>query len=117
MSTVIKEPTVVAEATPTQTGAYLIYFVAGLIDVLLFFRLIFKVTGANPGSGFVSLIYSLTQFLVLPFAGIFPRATTEGAVTTAIFEPSTLVAILVYGLLAWGLVQLLQVLSREKTTE
>ena len=98
----------------SQTVAYLIYFIFGVLEFLLLFRLIFKLLGANPTSGFVSLIYSITQLFVLPFNGIFPLSTTEGAVTTAILEPSTLVAVVVYAILAWGIIQLVAILSRRQ---
>ena len=96
----------------SKSVEYVIYFILGLIEILLAFRLVFKITGANPVSGFVSFIYALTQIFILPFIGIFRPATTQGVETTAIFEPATLVAMVVYAVLAWGAVQLLVILSR-----
>ncbi|HJY98408.1 MAG TPA: YggT family protein [Patescibacteria group bacterium] len=94
--------------------ARLIYFLFGVLEVLLVFRLIFKLAGASYGSVFVNFIYSLTGIFILPFAGIFRSATTEGIETTAVLEPATLVAILVYAALAWGIVALVGILSRER---
>lgn len=99
--------------SPSQTIMYLVYFFVGVLDILLAFRLILKLTGANPASGFVSFIYGITQLFILPFQGIFPTATTQGAVTTAVFEPATLVAMVVYAALGWGIVQLVAILSRQ----
>lgn len=99
------------KAEKSQTTGYIIYFLFGLIDVLLAFRLVFKLTGASPGSGFVNFIYSLTQIFIAPFAGIFHQATTTGIETTAVLEPATLVAIVVYAILAWGIIQLIAILS------
>lgn len=99
------------KAEKSQTAEYLIYFFFGVIDILLLFRLIFKLAGANPGSYFVNFIYSLTQIFILPFQGIFHRATTPGVETVGIFEPATLVAIIVYAVLAWGITQLVAILS------
>jgi hypothetical protein len=115
MQNIIKEEvTTVAQVSATdsgtQTAANIIYFVAGLFDVILLFRFLLKVTGANPASGFVSMIYSFSQFLVWPFQGIFSPSVTAGAEVRAIFEPATLVAMLVYGILAWGLVKLMAIL-------
>ncbi len=81
---------------------------------MLIFRLAFKLTGANPVSSFVSLIYSLTQIFIVPFAGIFHQATSPGVETTAVLEPSTLVAIVVYAVLAWGITQIVVILSGKK---
>lgn len=99
------------KATGSQTIGYIIYFLFGVIEILLIFRLVFKLMGANPVSSFVSTIYSLSQMLIMPFAGIFRQTTSQGVETTAIFEPSTLVAIIVYAVLAWGIAQLAVILS------
>ncbi len=101
------------EDTPVQTVMYLIYFLFGLLEVLLVFRFILRLTGANPATGFVRFIYGITGLFTAPFRGIFPSAVTEGAVTTAVFEPQTLVAIAVYVALAWGIVTLMGILSRQ----
>lgn len=99
------------KAESSQTIGYLIYFLFGTIEILLIFRLAFKLSGANPGSSFVNLIYSLTQIFIMPFAGIFRQATTAGVETTAILEPASIVAIIVYAVLAWGITQLVVILS------
>ncbi len=104
-------------ATGLQSAIYLIYFVFGIVDVILAMRFILKILGANPFSGFVTFIYNLSGILVAPFTGMFRTATTVGAETTSIFEPATLIAILIYGLLAWGIVKLTQLLSGKEVTE
>jgi len=114
---VIKKTKVTTGEDPagtSQTIGYIIYLLLGLVEALLIFRLIFKITGANPNSGFVNLIYSLSQILIAPFAGIFPQATTQGVTTTAILEPGALVAIVVYAVLAWGLTKIFAILSRRQ---
>ncbi len=113
--TVIK-PVKVA-ATTAQTWEYLTYFVLGMLEILLAFRLIFKIAGASQASYFIRMIYGITGFFILPFEGIFRRGFTQGVETTAVFEPSTLVAILVYAVLAWGIVTLVRVLSGERQEE
>lgn len=102
------------EASKSQTVEYIIYFFFGALEILLAFRLVLKLMGANPISGFVSFIYSLTQIFIVPFSGIFHLATSQGIETTAVFEPGTLVAIIVYAVLAWGIVMLIRIFSREK---
>lgn len=103
--------------TQTQTIANIIYFIAGLFEVALAFRFVLKITGANPSTGFVAGIYSFTQFLVMPFRGIFSSATTEGAEVRALFEPATLIAILVYAVLAWGIVRLIAIAGGHSSEE
>jgi hypothetical protein len=118
MKEIITEPIV---STPVKVGAtdketteYLIYYFFGFLEVLLAFRLILKIAGASLSSGFVRFIYGVTSILTMPFDGIFRRTYSQGAETTSILEPATLVAIFVYILLAWGIVRLLRISSGEQ---
>lgn len=112
------EPVVVTpvawKATNTQRTEYIIYFLLGALEILLAFRLVLKLTGASTASGFVRLIYSLSGIFILPFEGIFRRAVAQGIETAAVFEPATLVALIVYAVIAWGVVKLVRVLSGEQ---
>lgn len=99
-----------AGATNKETTEYLIYFFFGLLEILLTFRLILKITGANAASSFVRLVYGITGIFVLPFQGIFRQAYAS----TSVLEPSVIVAIFVYILLAWGIVKLLRISSGEQ---
>ena len=101
-------------ATSFKTVEYLIYFLFGVLEILLAFRFVLKLTGAGTTSAFVGLIYGLTGIFILPFEGIFRREFTQGMETTSVFEPSTLVALVVYVVVAWGIVKLLQILSGEQ---
>ncbi len=73
---------------------YIIYFIGGLIEMLLLFRLVFKLSGADSSSGFVSFIYAMTNFLVAPYANF-------------VFEPGTLIAMAVYAFLFWVIVKII----------
>ena len=101
-------------ATGTQTIEYLIYFFLGLLEVLLAFRLVLKLTGASLASAFVRIIYGLTGIFIMPFEGIFRRGFSQGIETTSVLEPSTVVAIIVYAVLAWGIVRLIRITSGER---
>jgi uncharacterized protein YggT (Ycf19 family) len=62
-------------------------------------RILFLLLGANPGSEFVSWIYSVSQPLVNPFEGIFNTpelASTQGTMT---LDVAALVAVAVYGII------------------
>lgn len=115
VSTTTKSVSVESETTVSQTIVYLVYFFFGVLEILLGFRFILMLTGANPGSAFVNLIYSITRIFILPFEGIFQKGVTQGGEITSVFEPSTLVAIIVYVVLAWGIVKLIRILSGENT--
>ena len=114
VNTTTKNTSVKSTASSSQTTEYLIYFLFGLLEILLAFRLVLKLTGASMASAFVGLIYGLTGIFIMPFEGIFRKGFAQGVETTAVFEPSTLVAIIVYAALAWGIVKLLSILSGEK---
>lgn len=85
-------------------GYQIIWYILGVIEILLGFRIALKAIGANPFSGFVSLIYSASDPLALPFAGILKSSTGSGAV----LEWSTIIAAIVYLIVAFGLANLLQ---------
>ncbi len=87
----------------------MVYWVLALLESLLAFRLLFKLLGANPGSPFVSFIYAVSQAFVMPFAGIFRSTATQGLETQAILEPATLIAMIVYALIAYGIVKLVEI--------
>jgi len=89
------------------TAKRVVYYILGILEVLLAFRLMFKLLGANPNSGFVSLIYSISQVFLVPFTAIFRSAAAQGIETKAFLEPSTIIAMIVYALIAWGIVKLI----------
>ncbi|MHB8064627.1 MAG: YggT family protein [Ruminiclostridium sp.] len=89
------------------TARRVVYYILGILEVLLAFRLVFKLLGAKPNSGFVSLIYSISQVLLIPFTAIFRSRATQGIETKAVLEPSTIIAMIVYALIAWGIVKLI----------
>lgn len=92
-------------------GGRIVYYILGLLEVLLGFRLVFKLLGANPGSGFVSFIYSISEVFLVPFNAIFRSAATQGIETEALLEPSTIIAMVVYALAAWGIVKLITIMT------
>jgi YggT family protein len=75
-----------------------IYLIFGLIEVLLLIRFVLKALGANAEAGFAQLIYGMTAPLVAPFAGLFG---TPQAASGATLELHTLIALVIYALVAW----------------
>ena len=80
-----------------------IWFVVGLINILLITRFILLLLGANNDAGFVTFIYNITAPFVAPFVGIFGEPTYG----QFMLEWSSLLAIAVYSLIAWGIVKLI----------
>lgn len=85
----------------------IVWYILGIIETLLAFRVILKILGANPFSGFTSLIYSITDPLTVPFRGILPSPATGNSV----LEWATLIAAVVYVVVAWGIVYLLELVN------
>jgi uncharacterized protein YggT (Ycf19 family) len=81
-----------------------------LITTLIVIRFVLKLLGASLQSGFVTLIYSLTDALVTPFRAIFPA--TSGQSSTV--DVASLVAIVIYALVGWGLVALVKLITTPK---
>ncbi len=99
------------DATSYQTVEYLVYFLFGVLEVLLIFRFILKFLGASYSSAFIGIIYTITNILVMPFEGIFSKWFTKGVETTSVLEPATIVAVIVYAVIGFGIVKLIRILS------
>jgi len=84
----------------------IIWYILGLIEVLLTFRVVLKAVGANPFTGFTSFIYAITNPLAAPFSGILGVSVSGNS----LIEWSTIVAAIVYLCIAWGLVYLLDLI-------
>lgn len=84
-------------------GTQIVWYILNIIEVILLFRFALKLLGANPSAGFTSFIYSLSYPFAAPFVSVFNRTAVAGSV----FEWSTLLAMFVYWLVAWGIVRLI----------
>lgn len=79
----------------------IIYTIYGALSAIFAFRLFFKLLGANPENIFVKGIYRVTQPIVGIFEGIFASIAINGEDSGAVFEPATLIAMVVLALIAW----------------
>jgi len=85
----------------------IIWYFLGVIEVLLAFRVILKFLGASTFSGFTNFIYAISSPFAVPFSGIL-RTTVS---TNLVFEWSTLIAMAVYAIIAYGIVALFQLVK------
>lgn len=93
----------VSTATKVDAGLIakrVVYYLVGIIVALLALRIVLLLLAANQGAGFVDFIYALSGFFAMPFYGIFNYQPTYGE---SVFELSSVVAIVVYALVALGL--------------
>lgn len=97
---------VVSERTSAPTTVVLqrtVWYIVGVIVVVLAIRFVLLLLGANEGNGFVDFIYGFSGVFAAPFYGIFSYQPSYGQST---FETSTLVAIAIYALVGWGIAKL-----------
>jgi hypothetical protein len=91
----------------------------GAIEAILAFRLVFKLLGADPANVFVKGLYDVSHFFTGVFEGIFAQTTPGIDGNAGVFEPATLIAIVVVALIAWTVLKLLtpRVGTRSQKTE
>lgn len=97
-------PEVATASSPRTIANRAIWYVGGLIAIILALRFALALLGANTANAFAHLIYSISTPLVSPFFTLFGYAPTYGV---SRFEGFTVLAIAVYILAAWGLTALL----------
>ncbi len=103
----------------TEQGRYnfraaaVVGFIVGVADILIAARFLGKLLGASSQSAFVSFIYQVSSPLVAPFKGIFGNAGSS----SNSFETASLVAIVVYAVIGWGLVMLIRIVTAPRGTK
>lgn len=83
-----------------------VWLLFGILEGLLALRFGLKLIAANPESPIASAIYSITSLFLLPFAGL----TSTPAAGGMVLEIATVIAMVVYALIAWALVKIISVL-------
>lgn len=98
---------------PIFRGTQIVWYVLSLLEILLAFRFVLKMTGANASAGFAYFIYTVTWPFTQPFAAVFGRTQLAGSV----IEWTTLLAMLVYLIIAWGIIKLFTMSRTVSTPE
>lgn len=98
---------------PLYRGTQVVWYLLGLVEVLLAFRFVLKLLGANPEAGFSSFIYGVTYIFAAPFLSVFRLSSVAGS----IFEWTTLLAMLVYWIVAVGIIKLFLIGKTVSTPE
>ena len=91
----------VDEVEADRVGA-IVWYIIGFLEVLLAVRFIFLLLGAN-NTGFTAMIYDITHPFVTLFQGIFASPATTGSY----FDTATILAMIVYALIGWGITSLI----------
>jgi hypothetical protein len=84
----------------------LIWLLLGLLEAAIALRVLFKLIAVNEANPFAALLYNVTDLFLMPFTSLLgtPQAGRM------VFEISSLIAMIVYLLLAWGLERIVYVL-------
>ena len=83
----------------------LIWLFLGALEATLALRIILKLMAANPSNAFAAFVYSVTDIFLAPFVGLTATPAAGGMV----LELSSIIAMLVYGLVGWGVERLVWV--------
>jgi len=89
---------------PSYVIRQVVWTLLGIVEVILGLRFLLRLLGANPASGFTDFIYRITKPLVNPFIGIVSN-TSVGS-NFGVIEWFTIVAFIVYWLVAWAIIRL-----------
>jgi hypothetical protein len=98
------------QPVPTKEKPYVLShktlnYILGGLEAVLLLRFIFKLSGANPNAGIINMLYTFTDLFMAPFRLIFPNVSS--GVST--FEWSVLVAMLIYALIVYAVIGLLDI--------
>lgn len=91
-------------------AAQIVWFIIGVIVALLALRIVLALLGANLANAFASFIYDITDPFVAPFRGLLQIGEFQAGVSR--FELETVVAILVYLLIGWGIASAVRLASK-----
>jgi hypothetical protein len=84
----------------------LIWLLFGILEAAIALRVMFKLIAVNATNPFASLLYNVTFLFVAPFASL----TSAPAVGGMVLEISSIIAMIVYLLIAWALERIVYVL-------
>ena len=90
----------------TFKATQLIWLGLGILEAAIALRVMFKLIGVNETNAFATLLYNVTNLFVAPFASLTGAPAAGGMV----LEFSSIIAMVVYLLLAWGLERIVYVL-------
>jgi hypothetical protein len=90
----------------TFKATQIVWLLLGLLEAGLALRFVFKLIGVNAANSFATLVYNITSLFVAPFASLTGAPAAAGMV----LEISTIIAMLVYLLIAWGIERIIYVL-------
>lgn len=89
----------------TFKATQLIWLLLGLLEAGIALRIVFKLIAVNAANPFAAFLYAVTNIFVAPFASLTGAPAAGGMV----LEISSVIAMIVYLLLAWALERIVYV--------
>jgi hypothetical protein len=83
----------------TFKATQFVWLFFGILEALIALRIGLKLIGANQASPIAAFIYGVTSLFLFPFTGLTGTPAAGGMV----LEISSVIAMVVYALIAWGL--------------
>jgi len=97
----------------TFKATQMIWLLLGLLEASIALRVVFKLIAVNAANQFAKLLYGVTNIFVAPFKSLVGNPTSGNNV----LEITSIIAMLVYLLIAWGIERIVYVLFyRERGT-
>ena len=90
----------------TFKATQLVWLLFGILEALIALRIGLKLIGANPASPIAGFIYGFTSLFLFPFEGLTATPSAGGMV----LEISSVIAMVVYALIAWALERIVWVI-------
>ena len=90
----------------TFKATQIVWLLFGILEVLIALRIGLKLIGANSASPIAVFIYGFTSLFLFPFTGLMETPAAGGMV----LEISSVIAMVVYALIAWALERIIWVI-------
>jgi uncharacterized protein YggT (Ycf19 family) len=90
----------------TFKATQVVWLLFGILEAMILLRIALKALGANAASPIAAFIYGFTNLFLWPFTGLTGTPASGGKV----LEISSLIAVVVYALIAYALVKIIWVI-------
>ncbi len=107
VQTTVSEPGHTSVVPKHTLATRIVWYLAGILLILLAFRFGLALMAANPANPFAHFIYAASYPFVAPFFGLFGYHLVYGVSQLEIY---TLVAMAVYAVIAWAIDRLLNII-------
>lgn len=98
------EQVTIRTVKPLYRSTQIIWYVFYIIQIILLMRVLVRLIGANTGAPFTRFVYDISQPFMEPFQSMVSVTRFDGG----ILDWNILIAMLVYWLVSWIIIELIQ---------